>query len=92
MRPIDADALEAKTKTIYMEFENVAVPSRVVGIADIHLAPTIDMQNVIRCTDCAYYGKSPFGHPTLGWCRIDGKHRGRNFFCGNADRKEEGNA
>lgn len=42
MRPIDADVLEAKAKTIYMEFANVAVPTRVISIADLHLAPTVD--------------------------------------------------
>lgn len=50
-------------------------------------APTIDAVQVIRCADCAYYGKSPFGHPHIGWCRIDCKHRKPDFYCGNADRK-----
>ena len=49
--------------------------------------PTIDAVQVIRCADCAYYGKSPFGHPRIGWCRIDCKHRKPDFFCANADRK-----
>lgn len=46
-----------------------------------------DAVQVIRCADCAYYGKSPFGHPRIGWCRIDCKHRKPDFFCANADRK-----
>lgn len=50
-------------------------------------APTIDAVQVTRCADCAYYGKSPFGHPHIGWCRIDCKHRKPDFYCGNADRK-----
>lgn len=45
-----------------------------------------DAVQVIRCADCAYYGKSPFGHPRIGWCRIDCKHRKPDFFCANADR------
>ena len=44
MRLIDADALETKAKTIYMEFENVAVPSRVIPFSELHLAPTIDAE------------------------------------------------
>lgn len=47
----------------------------------------IDAVQVIRCADCAYYGKSPFGHPRIGWCRIDCKHRKPEFFCANADRR-----
>lgn len=39
---ISRSALEAKAKTIYMEFDNVAVPTRVISIADLHLAPTVD--------------------------------------------------
>lgn len=50
-------------------------------------APTIDAAQVIRCADCAYYGKSPLGHPHIGWCRIDCKHRRPEFFCANGDRK-----
>ena len=55
-RYIDADALELKQKTIYMEFENVAVPTRVISIADLHLAPTIDAVEVVRCKDCKHRG------------------------------------
>ena len=54
---------------------------------DIARFPTIDAVQVIRCADCAYYGKSPFGHPRIGWCRIDCKHRKPDFYCANADRK-----
>lgn len=46
MRLIDADVLETKSKTIYMEFENVAVPTRVISIADLHLAPAVDAEPV----------------------------------------------
>jgi hypothetical protein len=49
--------------------------------------PAVDDVEVIRCADCAYYGKSPFGHPHIGWCRIDCKHRKPEFFCANGDRK-----
>lgn len=50
-------------------------------------APTVDAIEVVRCADCAYYGKSPLGHPHIGWCRIDCKHRKSEFYCANADRK-----
>ena len=46
MRLIDADALASKAKTIYMEHANVAVPTRVIPISELHLAPTIDAEPV----------------------------------------------
>lgn len=61
MRQIDADALETKAKTIYMEHGNVVVPTRVIPISDLHLAPTIDAEPVVRCKDCQHYN----GHR---WC------------------------
>lgn len=45
--------------------------------------------DVIHCKDCAHYRPSPFGHPTIGWCMIDGKHRGQNFYCANGDRRDQ---
>lgn len=66
MRLIDADALESKKKTIYMEHENVSIPTRVISIADLHLAPTIDAEPVrhgrwtlnhaadYECSECGY--------------------------------------
>lgn len=58
-----------------------------MALSGIDKMPIIDARAVIRCADCAYYGKSPFGHPHIGWCRIDCKHRKPDFFCANADRK-----
>lgn len=49
--------------------------------------PTVDAVEVIRCGDCEHYVKSPFGHAKLGWCKIDGKHRSREFYCAHADRR-----
>lgn len=40
----------------------------------------------ITCGECEYYGKSPMGS-TLGWCRLDCKHRSPGFWCANADRR-----
>lgn len=42
---------------------------------------------LVRCKDCGHYGASPLGHPETGWCKIDGKHRGRSFYCANGERK-----
>ena len=54
MRLIDANALKTKQKTVYMEFDNVVVPTKVIPISDLYLAPTIDAVPVVRCKDCAY--------------------------------------
>lgn len=54
----------------------------------IEMIPAVDAVEVIRCKDCAYYTASPFGHRIIGWCKIDGKHRGQNFYCANGDRKD----
>ena len=43
----------------------------------------------ITCGECEYYGKSPMGS-TLGWCRLDCKHRSPGFWCANADRMKGG--
>lgn len=45
---------------------------------------------IITCGECEYYGKSPMGS-TLGWCRIDAKHRSPKFYCANADSRENSN-
>ena len=50
-------------------------------------APTVLVDNVIRCIECDHYTRSPFGHRKIGWCKLDGKHRGQNFFCAHADKK-----
>lgn len=46
MRLIDAEELETKQKTIYIEFDNVAVPTKVIPTSDLYLAPTIDAEPV----------------------------------------------
>lgn len=51
---ISRSALKAKAKTIYMEFDNVAVPTRVISIADLHLAHAVDAVEVVRCNQCVY--------------------------------------
>ena len=44
---------------------------------------------VICCKDCSNYGPSPFGHSTIGWCKLDGKHRGQAFFCAYAVQRDD---
>lgn len=69
MRLIDADALETKAKTIYMEHGNVAIPTRVIPISDLHLTPTIDAEPVRHgrwecylsdpfCTECGQFAET----------------------------------
>ena len=84
---ISRSALEAKAKTIYMEFDNVAVPTRVISIADLHLAPTVDAEPVrhgywipqdntrtkFMCSDC----KSR-------------NHDGSGKYCSNCGAKMDG--
>ena len=62
MRLIDADALESKKKTIYMEHEGVVIPTRVISIADLHLAPTVDAVEVVRCKECKKAGNKCYGY------------------------------
>lgn len=61
MRLIDADALELKQKIIYMEFDNVAVPTKVITMSDLYFAPTIDadtyfdaVDRIRPCPKCRY--------------------------------------
>jgi len=54
MRLIDAEALETKQKTIYMEFENVAVPTKVISVTDLYLAPSVDAEPVRHGQNVTY--------------------------------------
>ena len=55
----------------------------------IKKAPTIDAVEVVRCKDCVHYGKSPFRHPTIGWCIIAGSHKKPDWYCGDGERRSE---
>lgn len=58
---ISRSALKAKAKTIYMEFDNVALPTRVISIADLHLAPAVDaMPKWISVEDALPNGSNGF--------------------------------
>lgn len=50
-------------------------------------APTVEGIEVTRCRDCANYRSSSFGHPTIGWCKMEGKHRRQNFYCADGERR-----
>lgn len=93
MRLIDADALEAKQKTIYMEYDNVAVPTKVIPIFDLYSAPTFDAVEVVRCKDCIHsefvakddeaYNCITYDRRCMYWDSIVK----RNGFCYNGERK-----
>lgn len=51
-------------------------------------APTIDAVEVVRCKDCQAWGRSPYGHPTIGWCIVHGRHRAPDYFCASAKKRE----
>lgn len=53
----------------------------------IEKVPTVTVDGIIHCKDCVHYGKSPFRHPTIGWCKMYGSHRRPDFFCGFAEKK-----
>lgn len=55
----------------------------------INDAETIDAVEVVRCRDCIAFGKSPYGHPGLGWCRIYGHHFNPDYYCASGRRKDE---
>ncbi len=88
MRPIDAVSLEAKAKTIYMEYENVAVPTRVIPISELHLAPTIDAEPVVRCRDCTYYRPEPYGDVLMCYEFANGHWTHPDDYCSRGKRKE----
>lgn len=48
---------------------------------------TDEKVEIVHCNECEHYCESPHGHRTLGWCQIDGTHRGQSFYCANADKK-----
>lgn len=101
MRPIDADALLGDLRYthecllgVYAGLQDMdkricsaQIASFIEAIMRVKEAPTIAAVPVVCCEDCAHYTRSPFGHEKIGWCRIDGKHRSRSFFCANVERK-----
>lgn len=56
-------------------------------IKSLH-APAVDAVEVIRCKDCQAYGRSPYNHPTIGWCKLHGHHRNPDYYCASGKRKE----
>ncbi len=54
-----------------------------VPVEAIENAPTVE---VIRCKDCQTWGRSPYGHPTIGWCIVHGRHRAPDYFCASAKK------
>lgn len=93
MRLIDADALvngyEVRKVTEYDE-SGCGIDYKAIPLEAIINAPSIDAIEVIHCKDCTLYGPSPYGHPTIGWCKMHGTHYKPEFFCGLAERREKG--
>ena len=59
------------------------------------IAKTINVEElnnstkVIRCKNCAYLTRSPWGHHELGWCKLHGHHRKPDYYCASAKQKED---
>ena len=51
--------------------------------------PSIDAVQVVRCKDCIYLTRSPWGHPKLGWCKLYGHHRKADYYCASGKREVE---
>lgn len=51
-------------------------------------SPTVDAVEVVRCKDCQAWSRSPYGHPTIGWCIVHGRHRAPDYFCASAKKRE----
>jgi hypothetical protein len=43
--------------------------------------------HVVRCKDCQAWGRSPYGHPVLGWCILQDYHRAPDYFCASAKKR-----
>ena len=93
MRLIDADALLESMNAIV--FRNVPVEHQPYVDAACKAfkavakaVPIIDAVEVVRCKDCQAWGRSPYGHPTIGWCIVQGRHRAPDYFCASAKKRE----
>lgn len=70
------------------EFQGVGFLHESVILHAIRTAPAVDAVEVVRCKDCIAFGKSPFGHPEIGWCKIFGNHRNPDYYCASGRRKK----
>lgn len=59
-----------------------------ISIRDVREAAKIDAIKVIRCRDCRHYGRSPFGSGEVGWCKLAGEHKRRDFYCGYGKKRQ----
>ena len=100
MRAIDADALldslrdthdcligvYNKSQGTEKRISSAQVATFLEAIMRVKEAPTIDAALVVRCADCINYRPSPFGHPSIGWCMICGRHRKPGYYCADGER------
>lgn len=86
---ISRSALETKAKIIYMEHGNVAVPTRVIPLSDLYLAPAIDAEPV-RHGQLVSTGTDEL-YCEWGDCTVCGSDNRINAkFCNNCGAKIEG--
>lgn len=52
------------------------------------ISEAMNVESVIHCKECSYYGRSPWGHPTIGWCGLHGDHRRPDYYCASAMLRE----
>lgn len=52
------------------------------------ISEAMNVEPVIHCKECIYFGRSPWGQSALGWCRLHGEHRKPDYFCASAEKRE----
>lgn len=60
-----------------------------IPIDIIHNIPSSDVVEIVYCKDCKNYRSSPFGHPSIGWCMIFGRHFKQTFYCAQGDKRDD---
>lgn len=59
-----------------------------VCMQEVAIFPAVDAVEVVRCKDCCHYTRSPFGHPTIGWCHIMGSHKPQEWYCADGRKRK----
>ena len=77
--------LRALEEAVMVSDVQTEVASAMETIRDVK---PVDAIEVIRCKDCDAYGKSPFGHPHIGWCIVEGAHRPQEHYCAYGKRRK----
>ena len=56
---------------------------------EIRNAPAVDAVCVTHCAKCVHSDRSPYGHPTILWCKLRGRHRNPDYFCADGIPRKE---